>query len=49
MTVSDTNNGVNKAAVFDKGASTGRVAEEQQPEPSLKYPATSAKESRLRE
>ena len=47
MTVSDTNNGVNRAAVFHEGASTGRVAEGQQPEPSL-YPATSAKESRLR-
>ena len=48
MTASDMNNGVNRVAVFDEGTSTSRVAEGQQPEPSL-YPATSAKESRLRE
>ena len=47
MTVSETNKGINRAAVFHEGASTGRVAEGQQPEPSI-YPATSAKESRLR-
>jgi len=47
MTASDTNNGVNRAAVFNEGASPDRVAEGQQPEPSL-YPATSAKENRLR-